>query len=74
MSRGLWPGAPTPERMAWMRAVCEPLCERGLVQITQRGVSVGCAGYRGLIRVALTAAGWALVEAQRQDDGEQPVN
>ena len=57
-----------------MRAVCGQLCERGLVQITQRGVSVGCAGYRGPIRVALTAAGWALVEAQRQDDGEQPVS
>lgn len=57
-----------------MRAVCGQLCERGLVQITQRGVSVGCAGYRGPIRVALTAVGRALAEAQRQDEGEQPVS
>lgn len=73
MSRNLRPDAPTPERLAWIRAVCGQLCERGLVQITQRGVSIGCAGYCGPIRVALTMAGWALVEAQRQDDGETPV-
>ncbi|MCS6883468.1 MAG: DUF3253 domain-containing protein [Oscillochloridaceae bacterium] len=59
VSRALRPAVPTPERMAWMRAVCAALCERGLLRITQRGVAVGCTGYRGPIRVALTPAGRA---------------
>lgn len=57
-----------------MRTVCGQLCERGLAQLTQRGVDVGCAGYRVPIRVALTSAGRALMGAQRQDDGEQTAS
>lgn len=59
VSRALRPAVPAPERMAWMRAMCAALCERGLLRITQRGVAVGCTGYRGPIRVALTPAGRA---------------
>jgi hypothetical protein len=52
--------------MAWMRAVCGGLCEHGLLRITQRGVTVGCAGYKGPVRVALTEAGRALAAAAEQ--------
>ncbi len=62
VSRALRPAAPAPERMAWIRAVCAALCERDLLRITQRGVALGCTGYRGPIRVALTPAGRAALD------------
>ncbi|NOK58351.1 MAG: hypothetical protein GFH27_549279n157 [Chloroflexi bacterium AL-W] len=59
VSHKLWPDVPTPERM--MCSVCAGLCEQGLLRSTQRGEPVGCRGYRGPIRIALTDQGRALM-------------
>lgn len=60
--------------MAWMRAVSAGLCERGLLRITQRGETVACAGYKGPVRIALTAEGRALVAATKHDDARRQDN
>jgi hypothetical protein len=57
-----------------MRAVCAGLCERGLLRITQRGVAVGCAGYKGPVRIVLTAEGRGLAAATEHHDTSQQDN